>query len=351
MCGRRERVRREGRPGTFAFGSFAAAATFAALVSSARPAHAASSSFAIVWSASTDDPCTDRPALESAVVARLGRNPFVDPARADMVLEGHELAPSSTGRRRARLEQRTHDNEVIGTRELDAPSCAELMRSAAFVIVLIVEPDALLREPGPTPADVPEAPAPPHPVVDRSVTPAPSPPWRAPVPPSLQLGAGISYGRGLLPGDDIGGALMMGLSPWRAPVRFDWRGSYRVALGTPRRRHFSAFMQEWRGCVLVGQASMFGGGACAGGALGVVDPGAGALSDGDQAGKTVFGPLVALAPSFRVGDTSVSADITLFFPRPRWAFSYEDEAGRARTLHELGRIFLTTTISVTRTFR
>lgn len=346
MCGRRERVRRKGRNG--AFGSIATVGALAALVMSARSAHAASSSFAIAWSAPADDACIDPSSLQAAVIARLGRDPFVDAEHAEMVLEGHELAPSSAGRRRARLEQRDHDKQVVGTRELEAASCAELIRSAAFVIVLIVEPDALLREPAPTPGEEPEAP-PPRRAVGQPEPPS-LPPQRARTPPTLHVGAGLTYGRGLLPGDDIGGALTVGLSPWRAPLRFDWRGSYRAALGTPRRRQFSAFMQEWRACIVVGGSGSLGGAACAGGAVGTVHPGAAGLSDGDQAAKTVFGPLVALAPSFRVGDTSVAADVALFFPRPRWAFSYEDEAGRERTLHELGRIFVTTTISVTRTF-
>ena len=357
MCGRRERVRMKGRSGALAsmVRRIATAATLAGLVLSARPVLAASGSFAIVWPASTDEACVEPAALKAAVVARLGHDPFVDAELAEVVLEGQELAPSSTGRRRARLEQRDHEGHVLGTRDLDAASCGELMRSAAFVIVLIVDPDALLREPAPAPTTQPEAP--PHaeqpeaPALRRVVEPPRPPPPSPPRPPLLDAGAGISYGRGLLPGDDIGGAVTVGLSPWNAPLRFDWRGSYRASLGTPRRQQFSALMQEWRACAVVGRHGLLGGAACAGGAWSAVLPEARGLADGDRAGKAVFGPLVALGPTLRAGGLTVAADVTLFFPRPRWAFSYEDEAGRVRTLHELDRIVITTTISVTRTFR
>ena len=364
MCGWRERVRRRGRAGALAstVRRIATAATLAGLVASAGPALAASGSFAFVWPASTVDACIDPPALKAAVVAQLGHDPFVDAELAQVVLEGRELAPSSTGRRRARLEQRDHEGRVLGARDLDAPSCGELLRSAAFVIVLIVDPDALFREPPPPPTKQVEAPprarqpdAPPPGRAGEQARPPPhappARPWRAPTPPILDAGAGITYGRGLLPGGDIGGVVAVGLSPWNAPLRFDWRGSHRVSLGTPRRQRFSALMQEWRACAVIGRHDRLGGAACAGGAWSAVLPEARGLADGDRAAKAVYGPIVAVGPTLRAGALTVAADVTLFFPRPRWAFSYEDEAGRARTLHELDRSVITTTISVTRTFR
>lgn len=359
MCGRRrELVRAKVRAG--AFGSIvfglSSAIMLLGIVVAPRTALAASSSFALSWSPSQDRSCVSRERLHDAIVARLGRNPFVDVDRADVVLDGRELPPSTDGRQRARVDQRNREGRILGSRELDAASCAELEQSAAFVIVLIVDHDALLRETEAAPKPPQEAReaqeirAPrPTLAVERPQRPSASRRSTA-VRPLVQGGLGLGYGRGLLPGGDLGGVLTLGLSPWRAPVHFEWRGSYRHSLGAPHRRHFDALIQEWRACYGIGTKPVIGGAACAGGAWGAIFPGTGGLTDGDQAAKAVYGPVLALAPTLRAGAFAVVADVSLFFPRPRWAFSYEGDDGRTRPLYELDRTVLTTSLSLSCTF-
>ena len=333
-----------------------------------RSALAGSESFALSWSSSGEPPCTAAEALEEAVVARLGRNPFVPVEHADVVLDGREL-PSRGGRRRARVEQRDPQGRLLGARELEAATCVELTRSAAFVLVLIVDPDALLREP---PPQVPmEAAAPPPtagaaPPTAAAVAPLATPPSpaapvavarqrrrsaaREPALPIVHAGAGITVANGLLPGGDVGGAVMLGVLPWRLPVRFEWRGSYRIALDAERRREFTALVQEWRACFLVRPRSALGAVGCAGGAWAAIFPPTRGLSDGDQGAKAIYGPALALGPMYRSGPFALVADVSAFFPRPRWAFSYVNDTGQRRPLHELDRTVLSLTIGLTRTF-
>ena len=257
---------------------------------------------------------------------------------AEVVLEGQELAPSSTGRRRARLEQRDHEGHVLGTRDLDAASCGELMRSAAFVIVLIVNPDALLREPAPAPTKPPEPPPPAkraeaptlHLDVEQPRPPPPSPPRRAATPPILDAGAG----------DHVWARPPAGRRHrWRVhrrPLSVERSTALRLArqlscfardapppavlcthAGVARLRRRRSTWSARRSCVRWRRMER---GPSGGPRTGRRGPSwEGGLRSARGARADVAG-----------GRLTVAADVTLFFPRPRWAFSYEDEAGRVR---------------------
>jgi hypothetical protein len=316
----------------------------------AAPRVAYAESYALAWTSSPEAPCVDPKTLETAIVARLGRNPFVAVDRADVVLRGHDL-PQIAARARAVLEQRARDGHVLGTRALESTTCEKLTRSTAFVIVLIVDPDALTRESEPevratteTDAEEPKSPRPPR-----------APPPLLPLPRSrlsslVSAGAAFTFSRGLLPGGDAGGLVMLGVTPLPLPVRFEWRGSYRASLSSPRDRGFSAIAQEWRACWLVRPHARLSGEACAGGAWAAIFPGTSGLSQGDQSPKAVYGPVLALGPALHLGDYAVVADVSAFVPQPRYLFSYVDDAGRRQRLHELDRVVVSATIGVTRAF-
>jgi hypothetical protein len=312
-----------------------------------RSALAASGSFALVWTSS--ETCVSPADLEAAVLTRLGRDPFVAIDRADVVLDGREL-PATSGKPRAVLEQRDRAGHVLGSRELAAASCEELKRAAAFVIVLIVDPDALLHDPATEPPKTTEPP--PSRQRPRHADVAPPAP-RRPRPHARSLvlaGAGITYGAGLLPGGDFGGAVMLGFTPWTAPVRFEWRGGYRRSLEAPRRREFAVLAQEWRTCFLVRPLLALAGSACAGGVWTAIYPGTSGLTDGDQAPKTDLSPELALGSTLQIGSFGLAFDVSALFPRRRYAFSYLDNAGHPQPLHEVGRIVVAATIGVTRAF-
>jgi hypothetical protein len=315
------------------------------VVASPRSALARSESYALSWSPSADPPCVAPEALEEAVVARLGRAPFVAVDRADVILDGRELS-SLGGRPRARVVQRARDGRVLGTRELEAASCADLTRLAAFVIVLIVDPDALVRETDP---EAPRMAPPERPSVGgvRELRPLRR---RKQAASLVQAGAAVTFASGLLPGGDMGGLVMLGLSPWSAPLRLEWRGSYRLSLGAPRSRGFSALVQEWRACYLFHPRHVLGGSACAGFAWAAITPETSGLAEGDQASKSLSGATLALGPTLHLGAFAIVADASVLFPHPRYAFSYLDDAGDRQRLYEVERVVVSATIGVTRAF-
>ena len=315
-----------------------------------RTALADDGGFALSWSPSAESPCVAPEALEDAVAARLGRPPFVAVDRADVIVEGRELPTTTTGRQRAVVEQRDRAGHVLGSRELEAASCAELRRAAAFVIVLMIDPDALLRESPPETST--RAPQPrPQPVTARRRSERARPSARRPPPRSLvQAGAGISFASGLLPGGDGGGLLTLGVTPWSAPVRFEWRGGYRRSLAAPRGRDFSALAQEWRACLLLRPRASLGGSACAGGMWTAIYPEVEGLTDGDQAPKTDFGPVVAAGPILDLGAFTVATELSVLLPQRRYAFTYLDDMQRPRPLHEVGPAVVSATIGLVRAF-
>lgn len=286
--------------------------------------------------------------LEGAIVARLGRSPFVAVDRADVILEGRELPTTTTGRRRAVVEQRDRAGHIVGSRDFEAATCAELTRAAAFVIVLMIDPDALLRESPPETSMPPRQP--PSLIPERRFE-KPRSPSRKPPPRSLvQAGAAFSFASGLLPGGDAGGLLTLGVTPWSAPVRFEWRAGYRRSLVAPRGRDFSALAQEWRACFVFRPGAVVGGSACAGGMWTAIFPEVDGLTDGDQAPKTDFGPVVAGGPILNVGKFAVAAELSVLLPQRRYAFMYLDDAQQPRPLHAVGPAVVSAMIGLARAF-
>lgn len=344
-----------------------------------KTAQATASRFELTWtSSSVARPCISEEELKRAVSARLGRAPFVQAGQGEIAVEGREL-PAPVGQLRARITQRDREGHVLGTRELEATSCEELLRSATFVVFLIVDPDAALggarlepvpleeknadepsTEDEPSPAERAARERPPigkvGPVGKKdgsrpsevAVSARPSAP--APRGMPVDLGLALVVSNGLLPTPDAGPALALGLEPLPLPIRFEWRAGYRIAVQAVQGYDFRAVAQEWRACYFRRVFGAMLGTACGGVNWTAILPEARELAGGDQAPKIVFSPTFGVGPAFEVEGARLFADLALTLPRPRYAFSYRDE-GRVTPLHEVSRIGWSVGIGVARSFR
>lgn len=328
-----------------------------------RSSFADTRSFALSWPPSSEDTCIKRSELEHAVAAWLGRNPFVPGERADFVLEGRGLTPAG-GRIRARIEERDREGHVIGVRELEAKTCEELKRKAAFVVILIVAPEAAFGRPAPPPepeekepepvVDTPRPERPPAPQ-ERKRLPVPrerkrSPASRRPHRPIGDVGAAVAFSTGLLPGLAMGPAVTVGLAPLPVPLRFEWQGAYRRSLSDTYTGAFHALEQQWRVCAVGRASSALSGTACAGAAWAAIVPSPYPFRNGDRGAKSAGGPVLALGPALRLGPLDAFADISLMFPRPNYVFVYRDGQRQPRTLYEVDATVVTVAVGIRRTF-
>jgi hypothetical protein len=87
--------------------------------------------------------CADQSMLESAVVRRLGRNPFARPGA--LLVEGHAYRDGTSYR--ARLALRGPSGELLGVRafESEATSCESLLQATALAIALAVDENTSSR--------------------------------------------------------------------------------------------------------------------------------------------------------------------------------------------------------------
>jgi hypothetical protein len=129
------------------------------------------------------DSCVSTQDLARDVEARLHRSVFVSPSDADVSVEGR-IEPKPKGGWHATIAIRDDRGALLGNRNLDNPatSCGEMREELAFVIAVMIDPDAALT-PRPAPA-----------------------PARAPDPPRWRLDAGTSVAgaAGLLPHVSLG---------------------------------------------------------------------------------------------------------------------------------------------------
>lgn len=333
-------------------------------------ARAGGSKFELAWtSPSVGNACISQEELKHDVSQRLGRDPFASRGQGEVVIEGLEL-PAPPGHLRARIAQRDGAGRVLGTRELEATSCEELRRSAAFVVFLIVDPDAafggaptlLATEKTPEKKPSSEEPAPPG---NRDAVPSPGPepsakrpseavvlaPRRAPPNRGLRFDLGLSLmiSNGLLPKPDVGPALSLGVVPWPLPIRLEWRMAYRLPLTAALGEDFRAVQQEWRACY---SPRLLGGlfaTACGGVTWIAILPDAKGLAGGDLASKTIFSPTLGVGSGFETGAMRFFVDFGLARPSPRYAFNYADE-GRDLHVYEVSRTVWSIGIGASRSF-
>jgi hypothetical protein len=100
--------------------------------------------------------CPDEAALRAAVIARLGRDPFVQDARASVSVQLTTLGQ----RIKATIQTDNLAEQSAGQREVtgDVRECGELVSSAALAIAIAIDPQLLTR---PAPSDTASTTAPP----------------------------------------------------------------------------------------------------------------------------------------------------------------------------------------------
>jgi hypothetical protein len=177
------------------------------------------------------------------VEERLGRHALVPPSGADLSIEAYVDHGDASPAWSARIVVRDAGGAILGEREItsDERECDELRSSAALVIALLIDPDAVARTArpvhpapgtrtaavappvdaassrtaGPTPTLPTKAPEGASPPVERPVGGAPDRGWAA------EGHAGPTLGFGFLPSVSLGAALGVTLRPphfWRARV-------------------------------------------------------------------------------------------------------------------------------------
>jgi hypothetical protein len=87
--------------------------------------------------------CATAPELARAVESRLAREVFVAPRHADLSVEGR-VTPRDGGGYTATFAVATADGTVLGERTLDSadPDCHALTETVAFVVAVLIDPDA-----------------------------------------------------------------------------------------------------------------------------------------------------------------------------------------------------------------
>ncbi len=327
-----------------------------ALTSSAARADA---SFALTWRAEPGaTACVTEGAVRDAVEKKLGRKPFTGHDHADIVIEGEELL--TDGRFRARLTQRARSGAVLGSRELDAQTCADLIRTTAIVVALFIEPDKD-REPGDRrPREAPIDDRPPDGARLRSevrtepmpgtrprsgATPVPSelPPLASRRPFELSLGFGGATSVGLLPSASIGLRGVARLEHTGARWSFEWSGGYSLPQTLREgsvRGTFSAIDQQLRGCLALVAEPKLRLDTCGGGFWGAIVPSTVGVKDGNDAWRPVVGPMGALAVELRETTRALRLDVGLTALPVRRSLYYVTSAAEPARFYSTGRVIV-----------
>lgn len=295
------------------------------------------------------DGCIGAPALASAVEARLGRRVFVPPADAEISVEGTVAYRSDTKRYKATFRVADRDGKVLGVRDVEesVTSCDKLDERFAFVLSVLIDPDAALGPPAAPLAAPSEEPKPPVVTATppaKAEAPAPSVPRRPdPVEPWRWL-AGVDFGgtAGLVP--DVGW-VVSGFALITPPHFLGIRAKGSSYLPTSQRiegvaRAEIALVTAQLGvCPLQFRSAPFGLTACADGLLGELSARGSGFPDSRGYG-TLLGGLVLDV----VGELAVTRSVVLTLspalvvPLSRARLSYEDAAGQRQTIFEVSPV-------------
>lgn len=324
--------------------------------------------FALAWS-ERPGACVTAAALREVVTEKLGRDPFTDRERADVVIEGEE-APAGA-RLRARVLERGRDGAVLGAREIDADSCPRLIRATGIVVALFVkasEEREAPREPGDeggghepiagrepaeehAPSDRGAPPVPPPPVRPPRAQPLPreQPPPGAPSRPfALSLGVGGAAAVGILP--SASGALrgVARLERARSRFSFEWSAGYtlpqafrsRAVRGT-----LAAVDQQVRACVdLLPERGHLERrvrvDACGGAFWGAVVPRTAGLGEQNETWRPLAGPEAALAVQLREGTRAGRLDLGIAAPVVGRTFYFQGADATPERLYSTGRVIV-----------
>jgi len=298
------------------------------------------------------DRCIAAPALAAAVEARLGRRVFVPPSDAEIAVEATVAYRADAKRFRATFKVTDRDGTVLGTREVDeaVASCSELDDRFAFVLSMLIDPEAALAPAPPAPPASPAlarapapATAPPADDAPRDAPPSPPPPSPEPARPWRWLvGAEFGGAAGLVP--DVGWVL--GGSVLVTPPR--WPGLRAKAasfLPTSRRIEGVALAEiglvtgELGVCPLDARRAPFGVTLCLSGVLGQLSARGQGFPDSRGYSTTVGGvALDAVAELAFTPWLALTLSPALLVPLSRARLAYDDAAGVRQTIFEVAPV-------------
>jgi len=312
-------------------------------------------SFALAWRKDARAPaCVDEATLREAVERRLDRRPFVDPARADIVIEVEESAVSRDTFR-ARVTERDRHGVLRGERLLEAQSCPSLRRAATLIVSLIIEPhlqgeraEEVTTEPPPEPhaASEPAPPPEPHAASESAPPPSPTPRPRgaesAPAPRRdresppglppfyLSIGLGVGTTVGVLPSASATAFAVARLASPSSRWSLDWWGGYSLPQRLRRdgavTGDFSAFEQRIRVCLGVARWSSHQLDTCAGVVGGAIVPSSSGIGQGKDRLRPLIGPTAALAFEKRAGPIAGRIELGAVYTLRQYDFSYLNQA-------------------------
>jgi len=297
--------------------------------------------------------------LSDAVEHELDRKPFTSADQADVLLEGMEVF-AGHGRFRARIAQRDRDGRGLGEREIEARSCKDLLRSAALVVALFVDPDAN-RQPEDDGGDRATKP----PMRSSDVEPRPYAQGHGATPPrrarpktaetrqalgafSLWLGGGAGAAVGVLPSPS---AVLFGesqLQHERSPVRFEWRGRFHLQqhVGTGAiGGDFSAFDQQLAACIAPLRHSVSELQACGGLVVGAIFPKTRGVRHVDDGPRVIVAPVAALAFPLRSGAAAGRLEVAVAFPSRSYTFTYVNAMHERELFYSTGSIFVLVSVA------
>ncbi|MBS2013465.1 MAG: hypothetical protein JST00_11285 [Deltaproteobacteria bacterium] len=295
--------------------------------------------------------CIAAPALAMAVEKKLGRRVFVPPSDAEITVEGTIEWRAEPKRARATFRVSDRAGKVLGSRSVDEPaaSCEKLDDRLAFVVALLIDPEAAMggdaepAAPAPDPSlttPLPPPPTPAPPPVDARVAALPSeeapPPWR------WMLGAEFGGAAGLVPdvGWVVSGSLLV--TPPRWP---GIRAKGSSFLPTSRRVEGVALAEiglvsgELGICPLEWRPAPFGITLCASGLLGQLDARGQGFPESRGYSTTLGGLAIdAVLELHFTKAVGLTLSPALVVPLSRARLAYEDSAGVRRTIFDMSAV-------------
>jgi hypothetical protein len=269
---------------------------------------------------------------------------FVPPADAEISVEGTIAYRADARRFKATFRVADHDGAVLGVRDVEegATSCDKLDERLAFVLSILIDPEAALGGPAPVPLaalPAPSTPAAPPPRPEAAGPPPPAPsaePWRA------MVGAEFGAAAGVVPdvGFSLSGAALLTPPHWPAlrargssylPTSRRIEGNTRAEIGL--------VTGELGVCPLQLRRPPFGLTGCLGGLLGQLS----ARGEGfatSQSYATLLGG-VTLAGVAELAVTRLvvlTLSPTLVVPLSRARLAYDDATGNRRTIFEVAPV-------------
>ncbi len=335
----------------------------------------AEATFSLSWRSDTrPGGCATEASLREGVERKLGRAPFASREEAELIIEGRERALGNN-RYQARIIQKNRDGAVLGERNLDAQSCAALLRGAILVVALFIDPNQN-RPAEDVPAQGRKDEAPPasedEPPPGRDTPPLVGPPSisphrQAPLPPAppaprsrskrmppgfqVSMGLGAGAATGMLP--SVNGILLgVGrLSHERSRWSFDWTGEYALPQTVVRRSvrgEFGAIQQQLRTCLGLAGWRNVTLDACGGVVWGAILPETVGVRAQSDRFRVFAGPTAATAVQFRRGESFVRLEAGAMVPQRRFMFAYIGAEGAVERFYSTSPVTFFVALTGTR---